>query len=227
MANHKDGYVSDGTLIKAGQLMTSQKKLAVEFKMNRNRLIRLLNKLENEHQIEQQTSNKNTIITIVNWNKYQQHEHQSEHQVNIKRTSSEHQVNTNKNNNNNNNNNTCSGEHQRPKYESEIQDIILHLNSKSGFRYSVSNKEATKLLTQLLKDGYRSKDITDVIDAKCKEWYSDQKMRRFLAPSTLFRKSNFEKYFSQLDALVRVDDVHKLFVEKFNIDFLGRANEQN
>ena len=102
-ANHKDAYVSDGTLIKAGQFMTSQKSLANEFKLDRVTLRRKLELLENEHQIEQQTSSKNTIITIVNWDKYQLSEHQNEHQVNIKRTSSEHQVNTNKNDNNNNN----------------------------------------------------------------------------------------------------------------------------
>lgn len=51
-------------------------------------------------QIEQQTSTKNRLITIINWNEYQQSEQQIEQQVNSNRTTSEQQVNTNKNDNN-------------------------------------------------------------------------------------------------------------------------------
>lgn len=105
MANHKTGYTPDGTKIKPGQLMTSHVKLAAVFKTNRTTLRRKLEKLENAQQIKQQTSSKNTIITITNWHKYQASEQDNEHQANIKRTSSEHQVNTNKNDNNNKNNN--------------------------------------------------------------------------------------------------------------------------
>ena len=54
-------------------------------------------KLEIEHQIEQQTSNENRLITILNWDDYQKSELLIEQQVNNERTTSEQQVNTNKN----------------------------------------------------------------------------------------------------------------------------------
>lgn len=103
MTNHKVGFAKDGTRIERGSFMTSQKKLSSVFNIDRLAMRRKLKMLENAHQIKQQTSNKNTIITIVNWDKFQGSEQQNEHQVNIKRTSDEHQVNTNKNDNNNNN----------------------------------------------------------------------------------------------------------------------------
>lgn len=104
MANHKEGFTADGTKINPGQFMTSQDSLAKKFTVDRNKMRRMLSKLESAQQIAQQTSAKNTIITIVNWHLYQGDEQQSEHQVNIRRTSDEHQVNTNKNNKNNKNN---------------------------------------------------------------------------------------------------------------------------
>ena len=53
--------------------------------------------LKNEHQIEQQTTSQNRLITIVSWNEYQKSEQPFEQQVNNKRTTSEQQMNTNKN----------------------------------------------------------------------------------------------------------------------------------
>jgi hypothetical protein len=56
--------------------------------------------LEIEQLIEQQTNNRQRLITIVSWGLYQQSEQQSEQQPNNKRTTSEQQANTNNNNKN-------------------------------------------------------------------------------------------------------------------------------
>ena len=147
-ANHKDGYTKDGTLIKSGQFMTSQKILASEFNIDRNALRRKLKKLESAQQIEQQSSNKNTIITITNWHKYQTSEHHNEQQVNIKRTSSEHQVNTNNNNNNNNNKNN----NNKPQFDFDlIYDAYPRKEGKSaGIKKCVSKIKSQKRYDQLL-----------------------------------------------------------------------------
>ena len=104
-ANHKKGFTADGTEIQPGQFMTSHVALAKEFKMNRSTLRRKLIMLENAHQIEQRSNRQNTIITVVNWHRYQVDEHQNEQRVNNACTTSEQRVNTNKNDNNNKNNN--------------------------------------------------------------------------------------------------------------------------
>ena len=83
--------------LKKGQLLTGRKTISEKLKIDENKVQRILKTLENEHQIEQQSSNKNRLITIVSWDKYQQDEQQNEQQVNNKRTTNEQQVNTNKN----------------------------------------------------------------------------------------------------------------------------------
>ena len=65
--------------------------------ISESKTYRVLNAYKSEHQIEQQISNRNSLITIVNWDKYQITEQQIEQQVNSNRTTSEQQVNTNKN----------------------------------------------------------------------------------------------------------------------------------
>lgn len=84
-----------------GQFLTGRNKLSQETGINSSKIERILKCFESEHQIEQQKTNKNRLITILNYNEYQDSEQQSEQQVNNKRTTSEQQVNTNNNNNNN------------------------------------------------------------------------------------------------------------------------------
>lgn len=83
--------------LKKGQLLTGRKSISEKLKIDENKVQRILKILENEHQIEQQTSNQNRLITIVSWDKYQEDEQQIEQQLNNKRTTTEQQVNTNKN----------------------------------------------------------------------------------------------------------------------------------
>lgn len=80
--------------LKPGQLTAGRNQIALKCNCNASKVQRILKTFEIEHQIEQQTSNKCRLITIVNWNIYQKNEQQNEHQVNIKRTTSEQQVNT-------------------------------------------------------------------------------------------------------------------------------------
>lgn len=86
--------------LKSGQLITGRKAIAEKFKIDENKVQRILKTLEKQHQIEQQTSNQNRLISILNWNEYQEERHQTEQQVNNERTTSEQRVNTNKNDNN-------------------------------------------------------------------------------------------------------------------------------
>ena len=84
-------------MLHPGQLITGRKAIAKFFGVNENKVYRVINVLKSEQQITQQTSNKNSLITIVNWDEYQELAQQDEHQMNSNRTASEQQVNTNKN----------------------------------------------------------------------------------------------------------------------------------
>nr|WP_308743235.1 hypothetical protein [uncultured Anaerocolumna sp.] len=89
--------------LKPGQLITGRKAISTKFNIHESKVQRVLKKLEIEQQIEQQTSNENRLITILNWNEYQSIEQQIEQPVNNERTTSEQQVNTNKNDKNDKN----------------------------------------------------------------------------------------------------------------------------
>jgi hypothetical protein len=85
--------------LQPGQLTTGRKQLANELNMDENKIQRILEYFEKVEQlIEQQTSNKNRLITIANWSKYQSNgtevEQQNEQQVNNNRTTSEQQPHT-------------------------------------------------------------------------------------------------------------------------------------
>lgn len=80
---------------KAGQFTTGRNQLVKETGINRSKVERILDYFENiEHQIEQQKTNTNRLISINNWNEYQNNEQQSEQQVSNDRATSEQQVST-------------------------------------------------------------------------------------------------------------------------------------
>lgn len=83
--------------LQPGQLITGRKAIAEALRVTESKVQRVLSCFESEQQIEQQTSNKNRLITILRWAEYQHDEQQNEQQMNNKRTTNEQQVNTNKN----------------------------------------------------------------------------------------------------------------------------------
>lgn len=99
-ANHKEREeVFGGQIIKCkpGQFTTGRKQISDETGISESTVDRILKLFKNEQQIEQQTSNKNRLITIKNWDIYQQSkndEQQNEQQVNNNWTTTEQQVNT-------------------------------------------------------------------------------------------------------------------------------------
>lgn len=117
-ATHKEkSVVFQGKKItlKPGQLITGRKSISSEFRVSESKVQRVLKCFETEHQIEQQTGNKNRLITILSWDEYQSTEHQDEQQVNNKRTTTEQQVNTNKNVKN------VKNERMKEKYADDVR----------------------------------------------------------------------------------------------------------
>lgn len=105
-ATHKEIpalFKGEKIILQPGQLITGRKSMSSKLKISESKIYRIINEYKSEQQIEQQTSNKNSLITILNWNKYQQIEQQNEQQMNNKRTTTEQQLNTNKNVKNDNN----------------------------------------------------------------------------------------------------------------------------
>lgn len=82
--------------LQAGQFVTGRKAIAQRLCISESKVERVLNCFESEHQIEQQKTTKGRLITVLNWQLYQECEQQTEQQLNNNRTTSEQQVNTTK-----------------------------------------------------------------------------------------------------------------------------------
>lgn len=85
--------------IETGQLLTGRKKLSEISGVSSASIERILKYLENEHQITQKKTNKFRIITIVNWDKFQ-NDTTTAQQKDNRRTTEEQQKDTYKNDKN-------------------------------------------------------------------------------------------------------------------------------
>jgi hypothetical protein len=70
--------------LKPGQLITSRADISRNLNVSESKVQRILRRLEgerqNERQIEQQTTPRNRLISILNWHEYQESEQQNERQ---------------------------------------------------------------------------------------------------------------------------------------------------
>ena len=82
--------------LEPGQWTTGRKAIASELHISESKVYRVLKRFESEQLIEQRTDHQCTLVTILNWDKYQNSEQENEQQVNNERTTSEQRVNTNK-----------------------------------------------------------------------------------------------------------------------------------
>jgi hypothetical protein len=107
-ANHKQNeFIFDNkkVVLQPGQFITGRDKLSELTAIPPSTIEKILKYLENEQQIEQQTTNKYRLITILNWQYYQSQEHQHDNNV----SSKEQQRDTNKNDKNEKNDKNHGG----------------------------------------------------------------------------------------------------------------------
>jgi len=83
LANHKDGFIRVRGIkipVLRGQVGWSERKLGDRWKWSRGKVKRFILELQNEQQIEPQKNNETSIITIVNYDLYQENRPQNEPQ---------------------------------------------------------------------------------------------------------------------------------------------------
>ena len=101
-ATHKDHELLVGNQVirlKRGQFVFGRKVFAAKTNLTERAVRTLLTRLKKSQMIDQQTTNKYSIISITNYDDYQN----TDQQMTSKRPASDQQVTTNNNNNNNNN----------------------------------------------------------------------------------------------------------------------------
>lgn len=159
-----------------GQLITTRKKIAQHFNISESKVNRILKLFENEKQIEQQSSNLNTLISICNWDVYQSGEKQNEKQVKNEWKTSEKRVkNINKKDKKDNNIHTHSNNiscnnliarahvhtHTRER-ETASAGTLLDWLAERFPQFGQMNEPLTPEQAQWISANYRTDDIQRV-----------------------------------------------------------------
>jgi hypothetical protein len=99
-ATHKERNVmfrGKKIVLQQGQLLTGRKSISSQLSIHESKIRRILTAFEIDQQIDRQRSNKNSIISILNWSKYQIIDQQNDQEMTNKRPTSDQQVTTNNN----------------------------------------------------------------------------------------------------------------------------------
>lgn len=195
-ANHKDREIMfNGKLIniEAGQFITGRNVLSEAVGENSSTTYKRLKKLEQMKYLSLKSNNKNTLVTIVNWESYQSTEEKvttKSQQSNNKVTTDSQQSNTNKNVENEKNEKIIN------ILSSKALDIMNYFNSKANKKFKSNTKATLKIIQSRLNENFTVDDFKRVIDIKVNEWANDNKMKMYLRPETLFG-NKFESYLNQ------------------------------
>lgn len=84
-------------------------------------------------------------------------------------------------------------------FSTEIKEIIDYLNSKTGKSYTGKTKAHREHIIARLKDGFSVEDFKKVIDNQVNAWGSDEKMKTYIRPETLFC-GKFETYLNNIES---------------------------
>ena len=79
----------------------------------------------------------------------------------------------------------------------EVVKVIDYLNQKAGTKYRATTAATKRLVGARLKEGFTVDDFKKVIDNKVADWLTDEKMKNYLRPNTLFQASKFESYLNE------------------------------
>lgn len=78
----------------------------------------------------------------------------------------------------------------------DICRVVDYLNSKLNTTYKATTDKTKKLITARYNDGFKYEDFVSVIDTKYEQWHTDERMRKYLRPETLFG-TKFESYLNE------------------------------
>ena len=79
----------------------------------------------------------------------------------------------------------------------DTKDIVAFLNSELGTRYKAESKELREMISGRLTEGYTVEDFKTVIRNMKEEWGNDERMSKYLRPSTLFAPTHFPEYLNR------------------------------
>lgn len=160
-ANHSPGEWK-GQSVQRGEFITGRKVLARELNLSERQIRTSLKRLKSTKEITIKSTSQYSIITIVNYNKYQtdknpndqQNDQQIDQQVTSKRPANDQQVTTNKKNKKENNekkekNNNIYTPGQRPGTNQELDNVWLSDDEVLNLKTRFTNGLYQRLITDL------------------------------------------------------------------------------
>lgn len=169
-----------GRTIKAGELVTSIEHLSAETGLTQRQTRTALEKLKKTQEIDKQTTSRNTIITIKNWNVYQE----NDKQMTNKCQTDDKQMTT-----------TKEIKKERNKENNILSDFE---NFFSLYPRKEAKQEATKCFEKALKDGVLLSNILDGVK-RYKKFIEEKKIeRRFVKlPSNWLNQGCWDDDYSE------------------------------
>ncbi|MGD7007593.1 conserved phage C-terminal domain-containing protein [Metabacillus sp. 84] len=144
-----------------------------------------LKRLEKFEFLTNESTNRNRLITIVNWGLYQGSEDEPNKQLTSNQQAPNKQLTTNKNVKNEKNINIYA-------------DVINYLNEKAGTNFKDTTKKTRDLIKARVNENFTKEDLILVIDYCCTNWKgktfaNGNKGDDYLQPSTLFNNKFDER----------------------------------
>lgn len=159
-----------------------------------------------------ESTNKNRLITIVNWAIYQGSDDEPNRQTNKQLTGNQQATNRqltaikNIRTKEEKNKEVKDIVEQKPDDPIPYREIIDYLNQQTGKSFRHSAAANKKLIKARWNEGYTTDQFKRVIDNKCQDWIHDSKMNQYLQPSTLFA-GKFDRYLNQRNRTVNTKSV--------------------
>lgn len=218
MANYEDTEILfDGKpfIVKRGECLTSVRKLGVKWSWSKDRVLKFLRLIESIGMITKTSTNKRTLITIVNYDIYQSvldadkdtdkdtdqdtDKDTGSPQYKKYKNSEEHEESKElkKKESVSDKSDTLSGKpDDHGKNGNDIKTVLEYLNQKTGKRFSLTTESNKKYVRARMREGFTVDDFKRVIDIKCSEWLGKEQAQ-YLRPETLFSAKHFESYLNQ------------------------------
>lgn len=229
-ASHKANpkFIFNGLLvpIEVGQFITGRQAIAEEYnkglktdsRISESKAWRLLKKLEKLEMLNIKSTTKYSVISITNWNMYQDFEQQSEQRLNNKPTTSEQQTDTNNNVNNINNglgtNRDINNKYQnardmyrraypeKPINEFIAQSIAAWINDFNGHEEIVSyaieqagqNAASTPKYFETILKAWEKLGITSIEQARAHTERFEAKRDQELAEKLKMQQQDLQAY---------------------------------
>lgn len=210
MANHKD-QKSSGLVIKRGQCFTSYREIRDKLhwmvgyrketysKWQCESAMKLLTRAT---MITTTKTTRGMIITVCNYDHYQNPASYESHNESHTRTTTEPQPPDTINKNVKNVKNVS------------IVEIIKFLNKLSGKNYKTGSAKTRALIVARENEGFTTDDFKKVIQKKVNEWKGSD-METYLRPETLFG-TKFESYLNQPEKIHKGYAPSKPTIERVN-----------